>query len=151
MGNGERICYRKIDKYKYQSMYEYTHETRLQVGRDVRTEFDFVRLSASGHLATKKYYAWDGPSGPSIDTKNFMRGSLVHDALYQLMREGLIDEKKFRKDADVLLRAICREDGMSKVRAWYVYWIVRAAGWWSARPRPKPPTCTWAPSSPPDE
>ncbi len=27
------------------------------------------------------------PNGPTIETKTFMRASLVHDALYQLMRE----------------------------------------------------------------
>ncbi len=150
MANGDRICYRKLRKYKYQLMTEYPHTTGLQIGSDVQTEGGYVHLSKTGHLALKKGYAWDGPSGPTIDTKNFMRGSLVHDALYQLMREGLLDQK-YREDADKLLRAICRIDGMSKFRAWYVYWSVRTFGGRSARPRPKPPPCIWAPSSPPDE
>ncbi len=75
-------------------------------------------------LKVNARYAWDGPSGPTFDTKTFMRGSLFHDALCQLIREGLLD-KKYRKYADQLLREICLEDGMSKFRAWYVYMAVR--------------------------
>ena len=82
-------------------------------------------------------YAWDGPSGPTIDTKNFMRGSLVHDGLYQLMREGLLAHEEYRKSADDLLRDICVEDGMSKFRAWYVHRAVRISGGKSTKPRTK--------------
>jgi hypothetical protein len=47
--------------------------------------------ASSGCGQESKGYAWNGPSGPTLDTRNFMRGSLVHDALYQLMREGRMD------------------------------------------------------------
>jgi hypothetical protein len=30
-----------------------------------------------------------------------------------------------RETADTILRRMCREDGMSWLRAWYVYWSVR--------------------------
>jgi len=42
-------------------------------------------------LLIERGYAWDGPSGPTFDTKDFMIPSLVHDALYQLLRNGFID------------------------------------------------------------
>lgn len=86
-----------------------------------------ISLWAGGRLEIFEHYIWDGPSGPAIDTKTFMRGSLVHDALYQLMREGRLD-RKHRKYADQLLRKICIEDGMAKWRAWYVYHAVRMFG-----------------------
>jgi len=145
-----RICYRELRKYKYQLMIEYTHPTHLRIDEDTGTGDDYVRVSKSGDLRLKKSYAWDGPSGPTVDTKNFMRGSLVHDGLYQLMRDGLLDDKTYRKDADAILRDICREDGMSAIRASYVYWSVRIAGGYAAKPRPRqPPACIWAPSAPP--
>jgi hypothetical protein len=50
-----------------------------------------------------------------------MRGSLVHDALYQLMRLSTLDYEVHRKRADEILKDICLEDGMSMLRAWYVY------------------------------
>ena len=57
-----------------------------------------------------------------------MRGSLVHDALYQLMRNNFISKVKWRKSADRELRKICLEDGMSFIRAWGVYQAVRLFG-----------------------
>lgn len=112
--------------YKYQLVTGYS----IQVGildHEIRTEHEFLRLCPEGRLTILAGYAWDGPSGPAIDTKNFMRGSLVHDALYQLISGGHISAD-FRKHADQLLRQICREDGMSAVRAWWVYQGVRFGG-----------------------
>jgi len=73
-------------------------------------------------------YCWDGPSGPAIDTQNFMRGSLLHDCLYQLIRDGYIIPS-YRKTADIFLFKICREDGMSWIRGVWVYLGVRMFGW----------------------
>ena len=145
----ESLCYRELKKYKYQLMIEYTHATNLRIDEDLAAVDDFVRLTKKGEITLKKTYAWDGPSGPTIDTKNFMRGSLVHDGLYQLMRDGLLDHERYREDADKILRAICEEDGMSKVRAWYVYQSVRLFGGSAAEPRPREPAeCAWAPTPP---
>lgn len=73
-------------------------------------------------------YTWDGPSGPTIDTPSFMRGSLVHDALYDLIKAGHLP-KSARRHADRVLYLICREDGMSWFRAQYVWLGVRIGGW----------------------
>jgi hypothetical protein len=87
-----------------------------------------ISLDCDGVLFIKKGYAWDGPSGPAFDTPAFMRGSLVHDALYQLIRAERIDPRSSRKKADKILRNICKEDGMSRFRRWYVYWGLRMFG-----------------------
>lgn len=116
------FSYRKITGYKYQLMEEFIIDTA--VFPDANIVNPFMCLLATGRLIIKKGYAWDGPSGPTIDTENFMRGSLVHDALYQLIRESKIS-KIYRGYADRLLRHLCIEDGMSNFRAWYVYWSVR--------------------------
>jgi len=65
------------------------------------------------------------PSGPTLDTATFMRGSLVHDALYQLMRDGHLDRATHREAADRLLQTLCEEDGMWSLRTWWVYHGVR--------------------------
>jgi len=65
-----------------------------------------------------------------------MRGSLVHDALYQLMREGLLDYK-YRDHADKLLQKMCIMDGMSRFRAWYVYRALLRLGGKNALPENK--------------
>lgn len=56
-----------------------------------------------------------------------MRGSLIHDALYELIRKGLIDQK-YKEAADQLLYDICLEDGMSVIRAKWVYLGVHGFG-----------------------
>lgn len=120
-----RACYRKIDKYKYQLVNDYNVDIPLAVDEDIRTSY--LKLGICGNLWILKGYCWDGPSGPTVDTLNFMRGSLVHDALYQLLRSNLLDPDD-RKTADEILRDICIEDGMSRFRAWYVYKFVRMFG-----------------------
>lgn len=119
-------CIEYKSGYKYQLRKEYTSTIPIKPDKDINTAF--ISLSSAGVLVIKNGYAWDGPSGPTIDTKNFMRGSLVHDALYQLMREKHLDFKVHREPADRLLQAICKEDGMSDLRAWWVYQGVRIGG-----------------------
>ena len=109
--------------YKYQLVDDYCTQVTPKPEKFILTPF--VRLDLDGYLYIVSGYAWDGPSGPAIDTSNFMRGSLVHDALYQLMRLGHLEAGKHRKMADEDLRRLCLEDGMSSIRAWWVYQGVR--------------------------
>lgn len=125
--------------YKYQLKQDYSLQIPIKPGKDIAPAHGFITLSADGLLFIKNAYAWDGPSGPTLDTRNFMRGSLVHDALYQLMRENHLKAGEFRDDADRLLREHCKEDGMSSIRAWWVYHAVRHGGGPAADPaRDKP-------------
>ena len=43
-----------------------------------------------GKLTVRSGYAWDGASGPTWDTEDTLTPSLVHDALYQAIRAGLL-------------------------------------------------------------
>jgi len=104
--------------YKYQLHSDFYVDTGIIIPNTI--EIDYITLAQAGTLYTRKGYAWDGPSGPTIDTKNFMRGSLVHDALYQLMRNEMLPLSR-RGEADRLLQKMCKEDGMSSLRAWWVY------------------------------
>lgn len=101
------------------------------IGHDIKTEF--IRLAPDGVMRVSKWYFWDGPSGPSIDTKTFMRGSLFHDAGYQLIRLGLLP-RSYKRQIDDLLKRICLEDGMSSFRAWYVHRSVVMFGGGSCLP-----------------
>ena len=112
--------------YKYQLVEEYQVEISVTPEKNIQTSY--IDLTTEGLLTIKNGYAWDGPSGPTIDTPNFMRGSLVHDALYQLMRNKLIDKEKWRKKADGDLKRMCVEDGMARIRAWWVHEAVRCCG-----------------------
>ncbi len=112
-----KACYRKLTSYKYQVMKDYSIQIDLKPLKTIRRKLaKFLSLSPHGVLSIKKYYAWDGPSGPTIDTRDFMRGSLIHDALYQLMREGVLDYRVHRQRADeifreLFLRMVCVRSG----------------------------------------
>lgn len=125
------ILYKKRRKYKYNLHSDLEYQTDFEIENPV--DLGLVEITAEGKLIIRKGYSWDGPSGPTIDTKNFMQGSLIHDALYQLMREKVLSQSA-RKRADEILRDVCLDDGMSKSRAWYVYKAVRFAGASSAKP-----------------
>ncbi|MDD5339290.1 MAG: DUF1353 domain-containing protein [Dehalococcoidales bacterium] len=123
--------------WKYQVQEECAFQLEFSPAGNIET--DYIRLTAGGRLTVKKGYAWDGASGPAIDTPCTMRASLAHDALYQLMRLGRL-HYAFRELADKELRRICREDGMGKIRAWYFYWAVRIFAGKCAKPgTEKPP------------
>ena len=111
--------------YKYQLKANYAHIVNILP--DIAIDSPFLSLTKNGLLSIKTGYAWDGPSGPAFHTKSFMRGSLVHDALYQLMREGDLPISD-RAAADQMLKTICLEDGMFKFRAWYVHLAVKTFG-----------------------
>ena len=125
-------------KYKAGYLYQLAEDYRVKIpirrykGKKIRQ--GFIKLTVTGILTLKKGYAWDGPSGPAIDTDNFMRGSLVHDALYQLMRKQRLDGDTWRDQADRILQQMCIEDGMWRVRAWWVYKSVSMFGASAADP-----------------
>lgn len=125
--------------YRYQLAVD--HSIAIEIRLPASVSNRYIRLMDDGILTIRQDYAWDGPSGPSIHTPNFMRGSLVHDALYQLLREGHL-AAEHRVTADRILQRICREDGMSRLRAWWVYQGVRLAGGPSADPGNERPLIT---------
>jgi len=124
---------------------------KYQVSQDFHIKLDIVPISEDGAFLSNDYaflapdgnlivytgYAWNGASGPTFDTLNSMRGSLVHDVLYQLIRLGLIDPK-YKEYADGLLYDLCVEDGMFEWRASYWRWAVLKFGAGSTRPSAEP-------------
>lgn len=119
-----RSWMRRHDEYKYELLETYAYGTGITgfVGGN-----DYVWLAANGLLTMQAGYQWDGASGPAIDTKSFMRGSLVHDALYQLIRDGVLPLDT-RAAADFTLHRLVIEDGMWRVRAAWVLAAVRVFG-----------------------
>jgi hypothetical protein len=124
----EQIRYR--EGYKYVLECTYSIQTAVKPAENIATPF--IGLNTDGVLTIQAAYAWDGCSGPTWDDKHNMRAGLVHDALYNLMRERLLD-CGWRETADNELRRICREDGMGAIRAWYYHKAVRMAGESSAK------------------
>ena len=108
--------------YKYRLAENYTQTIKIYPQTQVNTKY--IDLDIYGHLIVKSGYCWDGPSGTTVDTKSSMRGSLVHDALYQLIREDKLP-RYVRRDADKLAYKMWLEDGMNNLRAWLWFSCVR--------------------------
>jgi hypothetical protein len=118
-------CIRYGTGYRYQLRAPYAvllPEMRGAVDLPVVT--DWLEFDSDGWLRIRAGYAWDGASGPTFDSKSSMRGSLVHDSLYQMMRRGRISAE-WRPVADKVFHRMCKEDGMLPPRAWLWYHAVR--------------------------
>ena len=121
--------------YKYQLADDYTLVTPV-TGYEADTQF--LTLRPSGELLIRSGYAWDGPSGPMVDTENTKTPSLVHDAFYQLIRHGLLAGEAKTK-ADKFFYDMCVDRGMSRIRAGYAFWAIDNFGHNSStRGKPKP-------------
>jgi len=119
--------------YKYQLRKEYVFFTGIDIEEIIETPF--LKLDTTSYLTIKKGYSWDGPSGPTADypKAHVMRGSLIHDALYQLMRWKLLPQTD-RPVVDELMRDTFVEDGMWRWRAAMWYKSVRALASGAADP-----------------
>ena len=129
-----QISYRDLPNWKYQLLRDWYTDTEM-TGHYIENQMFTLHLS--GRLIVKRGYAWDGPSGPTIDTKTFMRASVVHDVFYQCMREGQLP-KSSRKLADQELVRYAKLDGMNPVRRFYAYWSLRMFAGGAARLVKKP-------------
>ena len=98
--------------YKYQLAEAYQIKIAIKPHSHITPEY--IDLDTQGNPEVKIGYARDGPSGPVKDTKENLRASLIHDALYQLMRNKELSARTHRKAADQLFKDICKEDGVSK-------------------------------------
>jgi hypothetical protein len=124
------MLYRDITRYKYQLAEPMVFMTGI-TGYSFAAEF--IEMSPKGQLTILTDYLWDGPSGPTMDTLDSMRGSLLHDALYECIRRELLP-LTIKDKADRLLHDICTEDGMDKHRADLWYDMVSKFAWSSCIP-----------------
>ena len=126
--------------YKYQLTDDCCFEIALALPEGFRLVQYYFQLRPISPEKTVleifKGYAWDGASGPTWDDKTNIRASLVHDVLYQMMREGFLSQN-CRKQADMIFKDICLEDGMGKIRSWYYYQAVRNFAMSSVKPKNK--------------
>jgi len=120
----------RLFRNKYKLLVQYSTQTKI-LGYNIDT--CYIKLTPDGILTLRVGYEWDGPSGISVDTENFMRGSLGHDPGYKLLRLGLLPYWA-KAEFDSKLFKDCRKDGMSKFRASYVFKAVNKHGDSSALP-----------------
>ncbi len=118
------IKYESLAKWKYRLTADLDMQTRVK-GIECKTEY--IRLREDGTLTLLKGYAWNGASGPTLDTAGTMAPSAGHDALYQLIEMGVLPASE-RINADRDLRDWLIGEGVPEVRALLWYRAVRVAG-----------------------
>ena len=128
------MIYSKCKRYyKYRLEETFEFQLRRYGIKDCFCKTPFIELTG-GRIIIKKGYAWDGASGPTIDTKSSMKASLVHDALYQLIRLKLLPFS-YKAIADKNFYNICLQDGMWKWRAKLWYKVVANFADYAAEPK----------------
>lgn len=119
---------------KYSKGYKYKLEEEVTIRvplssfslPSVDIETPFIRLS-EGWLTIRKGYAWNGASGPVPDVRSVIFGSLIHDAWYQLLREGEVGLWT-RRDVDDWFGDLCIEDGLPKLAAMIFVAVLQDCG-----------------------
>lgn len=115
---GDRIAYYKGIKYVLAT----TYFVQLDFKPDYNIQTEYVDFNTDGWLTVRAGFPYDGPSGPTIDTPDSMRGALVHDALADLFRQGYLDRERHFTPMNKEFHKILLEDGMSPTRAeaWFI-------------------------------
>lgn len=82
----------------------------------------FFTLYRDGFLRVRKGFAWDGASGPTLDTKNSMSASLVHDVLCIMMRDRRLSYARWQDITNLFFEEMCIRAGMWRWRSrlWYL-------------------------------
>ena len=113
--------YQKVQGFRVYE--EWSYQTDIAVDVVIHTQYvDLIR----GLVVMKPGFCFE-PSGPTFKTKNFIAPSCVHDALYWLMCNGYLAHK-WRKRADEILREMCLERDMYRLRAKWIYEAVDEFG-----------------------
>lgn len=95
-------------------------------------EWDFIRLEKGGILTIKKGYRWDGasrPCKPDCEEYDFhYRPTVVHDALYDLMRLGYLEpDKTHWERGELPYRGITLEGWITKlILQQFLEWVVHS-------------------------
>lgn len=114
---------------------DFSYQTGWFVGKDIKT--DLIELTRTGRLTIKKGYASDFCSGATIDRRTTRHAGVIHDAICQLIRLGLL-EPKYLQRGNELFKKVLLEDGCWKITAEAYYLFVSRLGKFAARPGYEP-------------
>lgn len=117
----------ELYKYKLREAFYLQLDEGFRPVANQWVERQWVGINVAGCISFATGYQWDGASGPAIATTDWITASLVHDGLYQLMKEKRLSIK-WRKAADREMLRILKAAGMPWWRRRISYMAVRIAG-----------------------
>ncbi len=106
-----------LDGRNWRVLEDYSYQTQIKPKETITS--DFFIFHSNGRIDVFKGFCWDGPTG-GFDTKNAMLASLLHDIGCILRERGLLTDQEIDQFDD-LYYTVCREEGMSKFRAGYMF------------------------------
>jgi len=108
-----KLFYEEVDHWKYHLTPDagaHDWQTRIRPDEDIDTPR--ISLTDDGLLTCKVWFAWNGASWfPDIPTVK--RGAMFHDALFALIRAGVLD-RKWLEEANEVIYDVCLDAGMAK-------------------------------------
>ena len=119
----------KTVKYQdgYKNFLYETYKDKVAIYPGKRIKTDYGSLDEKGNVEIYRKFPWDGCSGPTVATKTTIRGGLLHDFLYRLMKHGLL-ARMWKEQADKEFWIRLKEDRCNKLRAWCFYKAVLIFG-----------------------
>lgn len=115
--------------YKYIVAETCVFKTRITLDTDIGVD-NYLILHKDGTLVINKGYAWNGVNWWP-DTKKNMSAGLVHDALYQLIQEGVL-ALAHKDNADLTFRDMLEQEG--DISAPLCFWAVQKLGIYFTKP-----------------
>lgn len=139
--NGERDAGKQMNTIVYREGYEYQLVEdavfQLDFAPPAPIDNDLIAFDANGVLTCRRWFAFDGGTG-AIDTKAAMPGFCAHDALYYLLRQGLLPPE-YRKRCDKAMIRIHKANGVWFPRLRILYRGVRLFAGFAADPANETP------------
>ena len=95
---------------KYQNAKTCIYDTGILLSNEIT--YNNITLTKFGILYVHAGYQWNGPN-IIPDSDSSMRGSLIHDALCELLAMGLLQKHHVKRMNDIFYD-VCKADGMSE-------------------------------------
>lgn len=106
--------------YKYQLVEDLVLPSDILPPNNQDIHTYYVSLLKNGDWVFKRGWAWDGVSGPMMDTKATFPGGCGHDGGAYLLRQGKLPPE-YKEPVDLWLPNLFLEYGMWEFRAKYAW------------------------------
>lgn len=113
--------------YKYQTRCDMLFYIGYPVEKDI--DGGLVLYRKDGWMLVRKYFSFDGCSGPTLDMQSNTRACCCHDAAYNLIAREMLPLAA-REMVDAKLEELMMQDRgarfrwLGKIRAKYYHWAV---------------------------
>jgi hypothetical protein len=99
--------------FKFVVFDDFSRQTNI---KGFNVTLGLTSLDENGLLSIRKNFAWDGSSAPILDFRSTLEGSCDHDALCDMVNQGLLPSY-LQPIIDQVYYDVCREKGFPEILA----------------------------------